>query len=855
MTRFGFSGLLALLTLGAVAVQAAKNDGINELQGLRTIRSRLPIYDGNQLKYHIFSRETSRQGLRLVSQGTIIDLVRPALRIEDFTFDEGQQPYPLNAGLAEVVEFWRKRSFGEGVIFTDHAEIDQDARAAAGEDPVYARSPLLDLDGVGFQADFNRKLIAVNSQVRIVIRQGVMDPRIILKSGKLPPRYESIKAEAEALQIDQNKGEITLSGKVRVDEGRSLLFCDRLVIRLNSDRDLRAAQPGSDGLDLGGVREIICSGEVRIERKLSAEELQAHGAQLAEAEELRYLVPESQITLTGNDARQPALRRGDESMSADRIVIFRAREELLLYDRCRIAFHNPNQPENAAPSVILADRMDLNLKTNSGLFRGNVQVEDPQLLLSCGQMNVRFVAGAEEAKKPVAETSGVDAVGDLTDFNFGGGRELSEVICFDSVRVTRRAESGAAALNERAQAGKLELDYRARKITLTENSPTLIRGNDSLSARELVIWLDQERLTGDRNSRIVLCSETVADPAQAPLTIITSDTSDLNYGGNRLVFRGNVQVRDPRLQLDCRQLEIFLADRAGAAPEPAADATQAVPNLSSGRKTVSRVVCTGEVVAEDPRATLRTEELTLYFLPVPPERAVAPNPFQSNGTELERITCSGNFILESKERTAAARTPQPEVGRDEATGQPDLRGLLGAGPRGKKTLQAREGQMHLRNNLTECHGAVKITEPEITLTCEDLYVHTRDLTPEELKAAAVGPLRKAPSIDDDPNELADPATRQIPDRLLIGGGKELVKTVAENQVRMVRKLPEGGTQSATGDRAVYTVADKQLVLTGAPARVVDEQGKQIISPRVLVDPESNRAWSDERTQFRLPTAE
>ena len=87
--------------------------------------------------------------------------------------------------------------------------------------------------------------------------------------------------------------------------------------------------------------------------------------------------------------------------------------------------------------------------------------------------------------------------------------------------------------------------------------PRLVRGNDSLTGEQLIIWLNDERLSSPGDSRIILCSAPA--PGQAAVqTVITSDSSDLNYGGNLLTFKGNVKVRDPRMTLDCDEMKIHL---------------------------------------------------------------------------------------------------------------------------------------------------------------------------------------------------------------------------------------------------------------------------------------------------------
>ncbi len=834
--------LLLVLVLASFAQAEGPSFGsLSELQGVKTLRSRLPVFDGTQLKYHIFSGELAREGIYLVSTGTIIDLMRPKVHVDEVAFDETQLPYPLNATLLQILDFWRKRSFAECAIFTKRAKIDYNARVAAGEDPVFVRSPMLDLDGVGFEADFNRRTVRVLSDVRIAIRQGNLDPRSILKGNPPPASYEPAHAVADTLSIDQEKREITLSGSVKVDFETALVHCDELVIRLENDetkQDEKIAVPENSVAELGGVRELSCTGNVRIERKLTPEE-RKNGAQTAEADRVDYLVARQLITLHGGE-KQAVIQRGNDRMRANRIEIYRETEQILLYERSRIEFTSPQSKESktpAGPMSINSDTADLNLARNRGTFRGNIVLDSPEMKLRCGRMNVLF----SEVKKTLAAApkSGMDPMSGITDIDFSGAssRELREVVCLENVDVLRRVPGDPTAPEQRARAGRLTLDYPKRQILLTENVPTLFRGNDSISGRELTVWLEEERLQAERGSRIILCAATTGNESVSgteAVTEITSDSSNLSYGKNKLLFSGNVKVRDPRLSLDCDKLEIFLKDRPTAVASRPAEKTPAEPD--SANKQLSHIVATGRVVARDAQAELRTARLELTF--APPLAGTKPSTeglFQSSDVELVQMDCTGGMKLRSLADTAPGK---PAAAPKE--GASPLRSLIGAGARGPMNMEANYGKVDLRKNLSECHEKVKITDSEMTLTCEDLYFHTRDLTPQEklaavaTAAAGAATAVRPSSLDDDPFAARG---NDIPTRLLLGESKELVQSVAENNVHVVRRLPAGKVQAAKGDKAVYAVADRQLVLTGKPARL-NEDNRNLNGDRIVFFPET-----------------
>ena len=55
------------------------------------------------------------------------------------------------------------------MIFSDSAEYDKNLRMLRGDAPVHYRSPIISVDGVGFDADQDRKFVHVRSKVKIVI--------------------------------------------------------------------------------------------------------------------------------------------------------------------------------------------------------------------------------------------------------------------------------------------------------------------------------------------------------------------------------------------------------------------------------------------------------------------------------------------------------------------------------------------------------------------------------------------------------------------------------------------------------------------------------------------------------------
>ena len=839
-TCFPMFLLLAPAVLPLVPVSVCANS-LNELRGLKTRESRLPVYHKNRLQLMIYSAEAERQGDLIITTGPVMDIIRRDADIDLIDNTRKTVLYPLNAPLADVLAFWAQRLYSEGVISSTRADINQENQQAAGGEPVFFRSPLLDLDGVGFDADYSQRTLSVRKNVRIVLRTAASNPANLLKSGKIPEKYEFINAYADSLYIDFNKGEIILRGHVKINEERATVTCDRLLIYLDRNDRNPENSSGADPFAASGVEgisKIICEGHVVIDRQLAAAAA-AEPRQRATADRVEYLMQSGLITLTGLPDNPPTLHRGNDTLSGETIEIHRNTEQMAVRKNCRLVFHREDTDQNTTKRTDLrSDALDMDYRKNSAIFTGNVVVEDPDMQLTCRTMNISFrTTEPHAAAAPATDTTLMPGI------NAGGKRELAEIVCHDDVRVVRRGTSPEGG--ERAEAAQAVLDYTQRKVTLSGAHPRLVRGDDSLTGEQLILWLNEERLCSPGDSRIVLCSAPAPGKA-AVQTVITSDSSDLDYGGNLLTFKGNVKVRDPRMTLDCDEMKIHLKNAPGEKVEgntvPAADSsTLGLGSGNSGNKLLDRIVCTGKVHAEEKRMKLDCDVLTLHFQQASGDTP-EPGALQSGKTQLIRINTDGNVRLESRSDTLTQAKTDAE---QNATTTDPVAGSLLQGTGGITTLTADRGQVDLLKNVSEFHGKVRVEEPRATLDCDSLYLHARAVTP--------GAVPATPPIDDiDRDPFAATAT-EVPNTIGIGDTRELTDVIAQHHVTIVRKLPSG-IQRAIGDRAHYTVADRTVTLTGTPQELPileDPAQGRMKGKRIRVDLASERATIDEQVSLEV----
>ncbi len=846
--------LLAGMLAGVFAVSAfAADNDLDVLRGLVLNHAKVPLYNKKTLQLMAFCDKAERQGKLVVGSNTLLDLIRRDADVDAIKDGWGVKFYDLGAALSGVVDFWKERLYSEGVMFTSRADIDQELRQAFGDAPVFFRSPVLDLDGIGFEADFNKRTVMVREDVRIVVRTGSSDPRRIFAPGsKLPEKYEFITASGDSMLIDLAGNQVVLIGNVKVGEERSTIDCDRMTIFLErkDDETLRkenAAGPVAAEDTLEGVSRILCDGSVVVRRRLPPGEQRNADEQKALADHLVYDVLQGTVTLTG-ERRMPIVIHGKESLAGRKIVLYRDAQRAVVTGDCRVVAAQSSEGPDGKPQLmtVYSDRANFDYRKNYAEFLDRVRVDDPRMELRCRRMYItlREIPGTDARSQ--AEQADATLTG-MPDFQAGAARELDQIQCSGDVTVVRKGTDGKLLPNERASSSEARFDYEERKITLTGGSPTLTRGTETMSGRELVIWINEERLSAVADSRLTLCSAPVKGQA-AEQTVITSDSSDLNYGGSKLIFTGNVKVRDPRMQLDCDQMEILLREPA-VGGRSVRESTAKVLGDSAGlggenskTKVVEQVICTGRVHAIDPRVDLKTDKLVLNFEQLPPGVPAQPGMFQSDGTMLVSALCEGNLVMVNQpdpgqESAAASRSDNP------------LSGMLG-NSKGARTLTAARGRVDFKEHRSEFHDKVVVTDDQGKLKCEDLYLFASPSVPAA--AGAQNTPAPEPGIDDDPFAQTAPVST-VPARIGLSDGLELSRILCERNVELSRRTKEGELQQAFGERADYVVADRKVVMTGTPDNPpkMHASGSTMRGDRVIVFMENEQMKVEGNTRLDI----
>jgi len=159
--------LLSALLLGATAAWAEKDTSSAAFSEFK-----LPQYDEKgKLIFILYGKNGKTVGVTVVLDEVLMDLIRRDVTdieaVKDFS---GMVPYPLDTPRATVINFWKKYTHSQALIATSNATFDRVANTIKGGEKVMFRSEMLDIDGIGFDADYVSKTIHIRKDVKVVVR-------------------------------------------------------------------------------------------------------------------------------------------------------------------------------------------------------------------------------------------------------------------------------------------------------------------------------------------------------------------------------------------------------------------------------------------------------------------------------------------------------------------------------------------------------------------------------------------------------------------------------------------------------------------------------------------------------------
>jgi lipopolysaccharide export system protein LptA len=538
----------------ALFISGATTAICDELGGLKVYKARLPIYNKKRLQYMIFCAVMTRKADKIYADDAIIDLVKNNIDVNKIKYLEDVKPYKLGTSPVDVAEFWKDKTNTLGFISSSKATIIQESKVASGNEKVFFRSPQLDLNGIGFTANFDTRIIKVLQDVDIIVRMnsGKKD-----KTGKKISKGNIVKVKADSMIMNMKQKVITLIGNVKVDDAGFDIFCSRLILDLNKEDDdvKKDDKKDSDNtINPNGVSNITCLGKVKIIRKISAEEIKKNGAQTAFADKAVYNTSNEQITLTGEN---PQIHHGDNMISGKKIIIWKNSERLQAFKNCLVETID-KKAAKPKKTVLTSNFIDFDYANNLGIFTGNVRVKNAEFKLNCNKMDVHLQKkGAGSGKK-----------------------EINKIIC-----------TGTVIIND----PRAQVNCNRMVISFKDSVP---------GGKKSKVDIDGG---GKREVDLIKCFGNVhmlnkPENIEEKPTIISSNDAVLNIPGNVADLIGNVKIEESRFYLTCEKMKLIAKE---VTPEKAAAnvaANQENPDMTpkhigiGDSRELIKIICLEKVI-------------------------------------------------------------------------------------------------------------------------------------------------------------------------------------------------------------------------------------------------------------------
>ncbi|MDD3117742.1 MAG: hypothetical protein PHQ27_01060 [Victivallales bacterium] len=164
-----FIGIWLLLSTAAALPGAESSD----MGNAKLTDFKLPQYsEGGKLVFILYGESGYAAGINVFLEKVVIDLVQSSIKDIDSVHDlQGVELYPLGTSAAEIAAFWADKPYAAALIYSPTAVFDRSTNTIKGDRDVHFRSRLLDIDGEGFDGDYQSKTIHIRKNVQIEIRR------------------------------------------------------------------------------------------------------------------------------------------------------------------------------------------------------------------------------------------------------------------------------------------------------------------------------------------------------------------------------------------------------------------------------------------------------------------------------------------------------------------------------------------------------------------------------------------------------------------------------------------------------------------------------------------------------------
>ena len=161
---------LILLVLLCTAVPCSGDD-IGMHAKIRTFM--MPQYHekDERLQFIVYGSGADNKGALLFLTDMVVDFIRNDLQdMNNVKLVPEIEGYALDTPLQSVTDFWKRLPHSQGLIFCETATLDKTTKILRSDKPVQFRSEYLDVNGVGFDAFQEKRLLHIRSNVKMQLR-------------------------------------------------------------------------------------------------------------------------------------------------------------------------------------------------------------------------------------------------------------------------------------------------------------------------------------------------------------------------------------------------------------------------------------------------------------------------------------------------------------------------------------------------------------------------------------------------------------------------------------------------------------------------------------------------------------
>ena len=780
--------LLLCLCLAVFAPRAAAQLNMtSDFTGLNLSAKTIvmPLMSGDFLSYVVYFKELmpmSDNSAEAVA--TVIDIIGKDYDPEAIP-PEPPEIYVITAPVVEVAKFWIDYKQSSGLIVTDRALFNPDRQTAEGASIAQLRSPLLDIDGIGFVANLEDKNVSIKQNVHIVLRMGGEPLEEALRAGDLaaieadPELQRTADIWCDQAVFDFGNGVVSLIGDVIMTEGNSEIRSDFVEIILATSEGVDSTAPYS----ASGVRQVNFRGNVVLTSNRNSAT-----PDVVSADFVSYDLQEGRIELEGD---MPAIRSGSNSISGRHITIMRDAQTLEVRDDCLLTLEIADAATGGDRYTrIKSDFMFFDYAGNHAEALRNVRINDPRGMLLTHKLTATLSAG-ENTDKPVTSIAGVGGVGFTA-----GNKQVETIDCSGGVRLF-------GTDNEEGESEELHYNYRTGIITLHGGTPWVRQGGNRIDGKSISLEQASNRLMVSENARAVFVRQERVGAAEPVITVVTADLMDLDYNNDLCVLTGNVHINDTLADVNCSKMTIYLVPQKRVTPQEF-DPVRPF-STQGGGKTIGKILCEGEVVAMDPRGKLESDILTLHLH----ER--------DSGTDLKTADAQGNVAIRVDSTSLSDEALTELAGGAEQEARPTL-------------ITADRAVLDMEDNSADLTGNVRVDDSRVKTSSDRLQIAMKEVSTGE--PVVTRPVFESPEMEFEPFVAGN-----IPEHISVGEGRQLTEVVLSNKVVITGADESAGAFIAKGERAVYDVVGRRMTMpTENSVRPTLSQGGRVT--------ENDEVWID-----------